>query len=362
MIKFATDFILGKMYASRKYTYIDLFAGTSALSEGFLRCGFVPVAHVEMNPDACYTIKTRLAYHYLKENGGYLNYTKYLKHEITRNELYKLLPKDLISSVINKEISDETIETIFSSIDCVLKRQRRKRVDFIVGGPPCQAFSTAGNRLGFDDSRGNVFLKYLDIVGEIKPTYVIIENVRGLLSAEYPYKDIEQPVKGGAMLIILDKLRSFGYSVSFNLYNAANFGAPQIRERVVIIAKLGESKVPYLKPTNSNVKMYGLAPWRTLSNAINNIPKGTKHHYIEFPEKRLKELESLEISFSLSYKSAIWLPLQPLMLKAASRASAAVNFPLTHFSPAFPCLLMDFYIFPQNFLRRFDFICQGMFC
>ena len=169
-----------------------------------------------------------------------------------------------------------------------------RKVDVIFGGPPCQAFSTAGNRLGFNDSRGNVFLKYLDIVGEIKPTYVVIENVRGLLSAEYPYKDIEQPIKGGAMLIILDKLRSFGYSVSFNLYNAANFGAPQIRERVVIIAKLGKDKVSYLKPTNSNNEMYGLAPWKTLHNALSNIPKGTQHHYIEFPEKRLKYYRMLK--------------------------------------------------------------------
>ena len=114
-----------------KYTFIDLFAGTSALSEGFLRCGFVPVAHVEMNPDACNTIKTRLAYHYLKENNNYDNYIKYLKHEITREHLYNLIPKDLISSVINKEISDETTESIFATIDHVLKRQRRKRVDFI---------------------------------------------------------------------------------------------------------------------------------------------------------------------------------------------------------------------------------------
>lgn len=169
-----------------------------------------------------------------------------------------------------------------------------RKVDVIFGGPPCQAFSTAGNRLGFEDSRGNVFLKYLDIIGEIKPTYAVIENVRGLLSAEYPYMDIKEPIKGGAMLIILDKLRSFGYSVSFNLYNAANFGAPQIRERVVIIAKLGNKKVPYLKPTNSNDKIYGLAPWRTLSNAIENLPKNIEHHFIEFPEKRLKYYRMLK--------------------------------------------------------------------
>ena len=56
------------MSTKRKYTYIDLFAGTSALSEGFLQCGFQPVSHIEMNSDACLTIKTRTAYHYLKNN------------------------------------------------------------------------------------------------------------------------------------------------------------------------------------------------------------------------------------------------------------------------------------------------------
>ena len=93
---------LGKMARNRTYTYIDLFAGTSALSEGFLRHGFVPVAHVEMNEDACFTIKTRLAYHYLNGKGNITSYTQYLKGEIDRDSLYKLVPDSLISSVINK--------------------------------------------------------------------------------------------------------------------------------------------------------------------------------------------------------------------------------------------------------------------
>lgn len=161
-------------------------------------------------------------------------------------------------------------------------------IDIIFGGPPCQAFSTAGNRKGFDDSRGNVFLRYLDIVGDIKPTYVVIENVRGLLSAEYSYKDISTPFKGGALLIIIDRLKELGYNLSFELYNAANFGAPQIRERVIIIGKLNGNKVPYLSPTNSDINEYGLPAWNTLADALNHIPSNTKHHYIEFPEKRLK--------------------------------------------------------------------------
>lgn len=164
----------------------------------------------------------------------------------------------------------------------------KAHVDVIFGGPPCQAFSTAGNRKGFDDSRGNVFLRYLDIVGDIKPTYVVIENVRGWLSAEYPYKDISKPFKGGALLIIIDRLQELGYTLSFELYNAANFGAPQIRERVVMIGKLNGDKVPYLSPTNSDKEKYGLPGWNTLADALKHLPSDTEHHYIEFSEKRLK--------------------------------------------------------------------------
>lgn len=161
------------------------------------------------------------------------------------------------------------------------------KVDVIFGGPPCQAFSTAGNRKGFHDERGNVFLRYLDIVGEIKPTYVVIENVRGLLSTEYSYQGGE-PIKGGALQVIIDRLKEMGYTISFNLYNSAYFGAPQIRERVVIIGKLGSDKVSYLQPTHNQDGSEGLLPWETLKDALSLLPKNIKHHYVEFPEKRLK--------------------------------------------------------------------------
>lgn len=75
-----------------------------------------------------------------------------------------------------------------------------RKVDVIFGGPPCQAFSTAGARRALDDERGNVFLRYIEVVRAIKPTYVVIENVRGLLSAPYPYGDIKKPVKGGSFM------------------------------------------------------------------------------------------------------------------------------------------------------------------
>ena len=183
------------------------------------------------------------------------------------------------------DITDFTAEEILK----MAKIPEGRKVDVIFGGPPCQAFSTAGNRKAFDDERGNVFLKYLSIISEIKPTYVVIENVRGPVSTPFKYKDIEEPIKGGAMMIILDKLKEIGYTVSFNLYNAAYFGAPQIRERVVIIGKLGGGKVSYLQPTHNEEGTDGLKAWRTLRDAFDdNLPMNVEHHFIEFPEKRLK--------------------------------------------------------------------------
>ena len=84
--------------------YIDLFAGAGGLSEGFIRNGFKPIAHVEMNKDACDTLKTRAAFHHLKENKKINTYYDYLKGKISRQELWNKVPFNIIESVINKEI------------------------------------------------------------------------------------------------------------------------------------------------------------------------------------------------------------------------------------------------------------------
>ena len=160
---------------------------------------------------------------------------------------------------------------------------KKEDVDIIVGGPPCQAFSTAGKRLGLEDERGNVFLKYLEIIKEIRPKYAIIENVRGLLSAPLKHRplserkndgdrqlsDDEKP--GGVLRYILKVLKKAGYAVSFNLYNAANFGSPQKRERVVFICSRDGKIPPYLVPTHSENGDFGLPKWRTLRDVIGNI-------------------------------------------------------------------------------------------
>ncbi len=169
-------------------------------------------------------------------------------------------------------------------------------IDLFVGGPPCQAFSTAGKRKGFNDDRGNVFLKYLDLCLQLKPKYFVIENVRGLLSCPlehrphdqrgdgYPALD-EDELKGGALNFILNRLKNSGYGFSFNLYNSANFGTPQIRERVIIICSRDKKSPPYLVPTHSEHGEHGLPKWNTVKSCISKI---SQHDHLNFPEKRLK--------------------------------------------------------------------------
>jgi DNA (cytosine-5)-methyltransferase 1 len=170
-------------------------------------------------------------------------------------------------------------------------------IDLVVGGPPCQAFSTAGARKGFDDHRGSLLLTYIERILELQPRYAVIENVRGLLSAPLIHRPhaernnrhplVADELPGGALLHALDKLKAAGYSASFNLYNAANFGAPQVRERVVILCARDGSRLPYLSPTHSNDPSYGLPSWRTVREVISDLRRKKQHHF-EFPESRLR--------------------------------------------------------------------------
>ena len=190
------------------------------------------------------------------------------------------------------DINDYTAEDVRKAAGLSVKDD----IDLIVGGPPCQAFSTAGKRQGLSDERGNVFLKYLDLALELRPKYLVIENVRGLLSCPMEHRPhhlrgegfpdlAEDELKGGALNFILSKLDKSGYGYSFNLYNSANFGTPQIRERVIIICSRNGKKPPFLVPTHSQDGAFNLPKWKTLRSCLGNIDK---HHHLNFPEKRLK--------------------------------------------------------------------------
>jgi len=168
----------------------------------------------------------------------------------------------------------------------------------IVGGPPCQAFSTAGHRLGLNDERGNVFLHFIELIIALRPKYAIFENVRGLLSAPFVHRPHDKRGKGfspladeekpkGALLHILRRLEAGGYNTTFNLYNTANFGVPQIRERVILFASREGKSVPYLVPTHSEFGQDGLPLWRSFRQAVATLGSAN-HEAAKFPESRLK--------------------------------------------------------------------------
>ncbi|MDR3217601.1 MAG: DNA cytosine methyltransferase [Dysgonamonadaceae bacterium] len=129
--------------------FIDLFAGAGGLSEGFIRAGYMPLAHIEMNNYACDTLKTRAAFHYLKSNNQLQKYKKYLYEKQEKEDgskLWEQVPQEVIDTVIQSEIGKKTIENIFAKVD---KLKGNKQIDVIVGGPPCQAYSVAGRaRMG----------------------------------------------------------------------------------------------------------------------------------------------------------------------------------------------------------------------
>jgi DNA (cytosine-5)-methyltransferase 1 len=179
-----------------------------------------------------------------------------------------------------------------------------QRPTVIVGGPPCQAFSTAGKRQAFTDPRGNVFLKYLDLIKELTPDFAVIENVRGLLSASLKHRPLDKRGKdypdleedefsGSALKHVLDLLESYGYKYSFNLYNTANYGVPQKRERVFLIACLDSHIPPYISPTHSEGGEYGLEKWTTFRSVVKGL-KEKDMHSSKFPESRLKYYRMLK--------------------------------------------------------------------
>ena len=216
--------------------YIDLFAGAGGLSEGFIRQGFHPIAHVEMNKEACDTLKTRLAFHYLSQNRRTEVYVRYLKNTITREELWNAVPEKLINSVINNEISSASIQNIFQTIDAQLSN---KKIDIIIGGPPCQAYSLVGRsrdpKRMIGDKRNYLYRYYAEFLRRYKPKYFVFENVLGLLTA------------GNRKYLneMISLFSEIGYSTDLQVLNAEEYSVLQKRRRVVIIGQRGKKRFPF---------------------------------------------------------------------------------------------------------------------
>ncbi len=211
--------------------YIDLFAGAGGLSEGFLQAGFEPVAHIEMNSDACNTIRTRACYYYLKTTNHLDIYFNYERGNISRSELYQAVPQEVLNSVINAQISEESIKDIFLKVDELLAANPNfnDTVDVIIGGPPCQAYSLIGRAVKDDnmenDPRNYLYKLYCRFLKKYQPRMFVFENVPGLLTAN-----------GGKYFENIKRyLRHVGYKIDWKELNAKDFGVLQSRRRIIIV-------------------------------------------------------------------------------------------------------------------------------
>ncbi len=213
----------------KEITYMEIFAGAGGLAEGFLKEGYVPVVHIEMDRYASLTLQTRLAFHYLKQKGSLDIYRNYITRKITREEFYRNVPENLINSVITSEISEDNIEAIFMEIEKRMYNVGVSRINVLAGGPPCQAYSLVGRardpyRMKYD-KRNYLYRLYARFLMKFKPDIFVFENVPGLLSAG----------KGKLWEDVKKYFRDAGYSVDYRILNAHDFGVLQNRKRIIVI-------------------------------------------------------------------------------------------------------------------------------
>ncbi|WP_125767289.1 DNA cytosine methyltransferase [Lapidilactobacillus wuchangensis] len=215
---------------------IDLFSGAGGLTEGFRTNEFNILNHVEMDIAAAETLKLRDAYYYLKNNNKLDLYCQYLTKKINHDQLFSNIPLDQQNKTLNQEINSDTIAGIFSTIDDEIAKNNIKNIDGIIGGPPCQAYSTVGrarNKSKKDsDERIYLYRYYIEFLKKYRPKFFIFENVKGLLS----FKDqFDEPL----LPKMISEFNEAGYHLEKQIIDSSKYGVPQKRERLIIFGTDG---------------------------------------------------------------------------------------------------------------------------
>ena len=206
--------------------FLDLFAGIGGFRLGMEAAGHQCIGFCEIDKFA------RASYKAIHDTGGEI-------------ELHDI-----------KIVSDEFIQSI-------------GHVDVICGGFPCQTFSIAGNRRGFEDTRGTLFFEIARFASILKPRILFLENVKGLLNHD----------KGRTFETILQTLDELGYDVEWQVLNSKDFGVPQNRERVFIIGHLRGEGGRKIFPIDGQIKNINCV--RQIGNLKIRIKEATKIGYAE---------------------------------------------------------------------------------
>ncbi len=239
------------MIKNKKLKVIDLFSGVGGLSYGFANNdSFEIVAANEILPN--------MAKAYSLNHPTVKVYVEDIKY--------------FNSEKVEKDLGIKTSE-----------------IDLIIGGPPCQAYSTVGKRL-IDDPRGKLFQEYYRVLKEFDPKVFLFENVKGLLSMQ----------NGQLLKTIVSLFESLGYKVKYKVLNAADYGVPQIRERIIIFGSKLNSEFEYPEQTHYNTENKNnlfnnkLKPYLTLEDAIGDLPFiKTNEEAFEYTSEPKNEFQKL---------------------------------------------------------------------
>lgn len=211
-----------------KFKGIDLFSGAGGFSNGFLKEEFEIVLAIDNFDSAAETYRKN------HENVNFIN-----------EDIRTINKKDILKKIhIDKE-----------------------NIDVIIGGPPCQGFSTVGKRSS-NDLRNELFKEYVRIVEYINPEYFVMENVTGILN-----------IQGGQFLDrIINSFKDVGYNIKYKTLNAVNYGVPQNRERVIFIGSKNNEEITFPDPTHSKENDLfsqgrNLKGELTLWDAISDLPE-----------------------------------------------------------------------------------------
>lgn len=235
--------------------FVSVFSGAGGLDIGLQRAGWDCLYATDFDRHAVETLKLNAA-------AGRFHGDGVIKHADIR---------DLTGKQMLSEMS-----------------RRRGDIALLAGGPPCQSWSSAGHQLGFNDPRGRLFEDYLRVAKELDVRWLVFENVRGLITARG-----SDGVPGSALAAIREALFSAGWQTRVELFNAANYGVPQRRVRVVLIGYRTGDEPPIPDVSHSEGDQAGLASWVSMAQALAALEPLGDDEIIRPSGKLASELETI---------------------------------------------------------------------
>lgn len=249
-------------------TVIDLFAGAGGLTAGLERAGWRTVAAVDKDAASAATLRATQEAQLTIPGDERRRYLAAMR--VIEDDAARISRNDLVPAGAHKQW----------------------RPSLLAGGPPCQPFSSSGRQRGVEDPRGQLFLEFVRLATELNPRLIVFENVRGLLTAKDP-----QGRPGGVLKSIQDALEDIGYACRLALLNAADFGAPQRRVRLFILASRDIELPIFPAPTHSrdsgSETLHPMKPWVSLQEFLDSQPAPDEGDVVRPSGSRAEALQRL---------------------------------------------------------------------